>query len=77
MTKEELAKEYATHKIDCTCKGNHFSQDKYDAFKAGWESCMKEAELFIDKHLIDTAQRWLAQQDKIEALEKELEKAKS
>lgn len=35
---EDLAIEYATHKIECTCKGSSFEQKKYDGFVAGHES---------------------------------------
>lgn len=43
---EEAAREYGTHKKDCTCKGNHFVEDKYKGFIAGAEFVQKEAEFW-------------------------------
>jgi len=41
---EGAAREYGTHKKDCTCKGNHFVEDKYKGFIAGAEFMQKEVE---------------------------------
>jgi hypothetical protein len=37
---EEAARDCATHKKDCTCKRNHFNDDKYKGFIAGAEYAM-------------------------------------
>ena len=32
---KKAASEFSTHKTDCTCKGEHFSSDKYTGYLAG------------------------------------------
>jgi len=38
---EELARDYGQHKLNCTCGGKVFNEERYKSFKAGFQKCQE------------------------------------
>ena len=57
----EAATEYATHKKDCTCKGKHFNDDKFQGFISGHKLASEKYQSEIET--LKNIFHWQVEQD--------------